>query len=452
MNWLGAEPSAPNLATPAPWAQVCALIGLHIPGFILQARVAAGWHRGFWPVLLVHGLVQFVWLQSVAWFALPFVPLIALSLLFALSFGWAFNDAHTLYDEPQLKLIHLLACPVFDLLLLGADLLGYRGLLATYRLSPSTVLNFLGMQLVLLVLVQMLIAFVGKSAREQAAREDQAAEQQREMAVLRSERLLFQRLTGLLGHGLLVGRFSHDVASPLTVLVSGVDLLKPALLRQPGTSEEQEEALATLEDMSEAGRRILGMTASLARAVKSPEKTTQQPLAELVKQAVEAAKTGLAGHDVGAMLPPEVELEETNVWITEGHVAAIGNLLTNGVLQAPEQALELQARTLNQWFCLLELRDHGVSPEERPARLAKVNRSLSLEGELRESGSDPPGYRGYGIGLMLAKIVIVRHGGWISAQAPESGNGLVLRLVLPRCEPASLPSDVDASQALATQS
>jgi len=296
-----------------------------------------------------------------------------------------------------------------------------------------------------------MIAVVGKSAREQAAREDQAAEQQREMAVLRSERLLFQRLTGLLGHGLLVGRFSHDVASPLTVLVSGVDLLKPALLRQPGTSEEQEEALATLEDMSEAGRRILGMTASLARAVKSPEKTTQQPLAELVKQAVEAAKTGLAGHDVGAMLPPVVELAETNVWITEGHVAAIGNLLTNGVLQAPEQALELQARTLNQWFCLLELRDHGVSPEERPARLAKVNRSLSLEGELRESGSDPPGYRGYGIGLMLAKIVIVRHGGWISAQAPESGNGLVLRLVLPRCEPATLPSDVDASQALAAQ-
>ncbi len=134
----------------------------------------------------------------------------------------------------------------------------------------------------------------------------------------------------------------------------------------------------------------------------------------------------------------EVLVEQASVLVTAGHAASLGNLLTNGALHAPGHRLEVHGEVLDPWYYRLVIRDHGVCSAERPAALRAIRESLQLtsgrtDGEARS-------HRGYGIALMLAKVLVVKHHGWIAASAPDRGRGIAIHLVLPRIEPELIPA------------
>lgn len=433
---LGFAPGAPALASAPilPWT-VWLIAAAHVPAALVTRRRHRRGAR-LWTGVAALELTQFAWIQAVTWCALPYVPLIAMALLFAMSITWTFNDALVLYDATPLRLIHALSVPLFDLGLLAVDLVGGRGLLHAYRLAPSTILSFVAIQLVLAALAQAIVATVGRQAREVDARiGDQSA--------LLAERALLQRVAGVLGQGLRVGRFSHDIAGPVTALSGQLQVVEEALRAakhdDPLLAEDARESVA---EMRVAAQRILDMTALLARSLRHREETSLVEATTLVARALGDMRVALHGHGIDAA-KVALDVEGGTVHAADGHVAALANLLTNAVLQAPGSPVQLRGRPLSAWFYALDLRDRATPIEGRELTLERIRRALQLEPDARELGGEPPPYRGHGVGLMMAKIVAMRHRGWISARAPAEGPGIELRVVVPRVAPELLPSEAD---------
>jgi signal transduction histidine kinase len=428
-------PGTPPISPLAVWIAVAA----HIPA-VLVVRRAMRRRELAWIAVAISTFPQLAWIQLVAWYALPYVPLIAMSLLFAMWFAISYNDALILYDATPIKLIHGLGVPLFDAALLLVDLTGGRGLVHAYRLSPASIANFLVFQLVLVAIDQAIFAAVGKQAREVDGR-------MQEQSALLAERALFQRVAGVLGLGLKAGRFSHDIVGPVSTLTGQIEVVEEALRAakhdDPLLAEDARESLA---EMRVAAHRILDMSGLLAHSVHGKDEPIE--IATLISRAQDELRVALAGHRVEAA-PVEVDATPGTVHATDAHVAALANLLTNAVLQAPASAVELRGRPVSPWFYVLEIRDHGTAPEERAERLARVLACLKLEPEARGPSSEPPRYRGYGVGLMMAKLVAMRHRGWIDAAAPPEGRGIAVRIALTRVSPELLPADADERAAAA---
>jgi hypothetical protein len=325
--------------------------------------------------------------------------------------------------------------------------------------------DFLAGQGVLLLLTQAIISLAGRNAREHDGALQVQARLQRETALLRRERSVVQRLTGFLTQGLAAGRFSHDVASPVTVINGCLEEFD-SVVRGRGEGEPlPANKVARLKElvsqMKPANERLLEMTDILAESVRGESTPEQRPAAEVVGQAVRAMRDSLLGHAVQSA-PPDVELETSALLVAEGQAEALGNIMTNGALQNPQQPLVVRGRLLNPWFYVIVVRDFGVAPHERPAALARVRQSLALGGD----GPLPPhgaldgegegeaargAYRGYGIGLMMAKVIFVRHDGWVDVLAPSEGPGLVLCAILPVVEGAARPSAAPSAEALVAE-
>ncbi len=138
--------------------------------------------------------------------------------------------------------------------------------------------------------------------------------------------------------------------------------------------------------------------------------------------------------------------------VVDGHASTLANLLTNGALQRHDTAVEVRGHAVNDWFYELVLRDHGVAPEERAQAIAKIKSSLSLASPAEERAlepHEPRAYRGYGVALMMARVLVVRYGGHLTASAPASGRGVEFHLVLPRVPPAQIPPGANHPEALA---
>jgi len=387
-----------------------------VTGFVvlqgpLNLWVGARFRRGdteLWPYW-VQSAVQLLWLCFLAWYSSAAVGLVCMCLFFTA----ALSDTRYFFRAPHLKRQYLYAFPTAALDLLLVDAFGGHGIVWMGRNMPDMLFARLAVAGLLLGIVQVIIYFSGEQYEALEESRRLAEEQQVAKAVAERERRVVRQTTALLHQGLTASKFSHDIASPASVIAMCAEELRAC-----GVLGSHQDVL---DDLIAASDRVRAMSLDLAKAVRDGPDARLRSVRELVDSALEQAAVTAASQGVVAPAP-ELAIQACDVWATPQHASTIANVMVNGMLAAQERRLELFGADMGDRY-ELRIRDYGVSSVDRPDAMRRVRAAFEfLPGQSRSE------YRGLGLSLQLARIHMVQGGGWIDVAAPADGPGLILVL------------------------
>ena len=232
----------------------------------------------------------------------------------------------------------------------------------------------------------------------------------------------------------LLAALSHDLRTPLTVLVG---LAESLALTTPKLSSVQQETAQAIQDEAHRMSTMVSNLLDMAR-IESGEVTLNlqwQPLEEVVGAALEAARVMLQRHSVVVQLPRDLPLVKLDAVLIE---RVLVNLFENvSKYTPPGSTVTLSAQVLGDQLSV-SVADNGpglpVGREE--AVFQKFTR-----GE-RESSTP-----GVGLGLSICRAIIESHQGKIiAASRPGAGATFTFTLPLgqppPALEPETKVSDV----------
>ncbi|MBI5771618.1 MAG: HAMP domain-containing protein [Verrucomicrobia bacterium] len=225
----------------------------------------------------------------------------------------------------------------------------------------------------------------------------------------------------------LVGTVSHELKSPLTSLRMAVYLL---LEQKIVLTPTQRDLLETARDDADRLLRILDNLLDLARleagasALDRSEIVVAGLVEEIAAEArgfVEAAGARLVVDVEAATAAVELSLDRARI----RHVFI--NLLTNAAKYSPAGGV-VTLRASEEAGCVrFAVRDEGpgVAAESRPHVFDRFYRAPGQEGK-----------SGAGLGLAIAREIVVAHGGSIAC-ASEPGRGAEFYFLVPRPVSAS---------------
>ena len=219
----------------------------------------------------------------------------------------------------------------------------------------------------------------------------------------------------------LVGTVSHELKTPLTSLRMAVYLM---LEENTGPlNAKQRELLETARDDSDRLLRILDSLLDLARLEEGAADLHRREMRveDILSGAASEARGFIAGAGQTLVVQGESDLGSISVDFDRlRHVFT--NLLTNASKYSPSGAsILLRADAAPLGFVRFSVRDSGMGiPEEARARV--------FDRFYRVPGQSKPGA---GIGLAIAREIVVAHGGSIGVGAGSEG-GSEFYFLLPR--------------------
>ena len=213
----------------------------------------------------------------------------------------------------------------------------------------------------------------------------------------------------------LLSAVSHDLRTPLTVLVGMADALT---LARPALPPAALESAAAIREqalrLSELVHKLLDMARlQTGRIVLNKE---WQPLEEVVGSSLQAMAGPLAGREIRVELAPDLPPLEFDAVLLE---RVFCNLLENAAKYAPQGAIVIAARVVGE---MIEVSVADAGP--------------GLPSNLRDSAFDPfergsQTGAGVGLGLAICRAIVEVHGGSIRAESrAEGGTRLVFTLPL----------------------
>ncbi len=223
----------------------------------------------------------------------------------------------------------------------------------------------------------------------------------------------------------LLSDVSHELRSPLARLQAALGLLQKRLLdvSTPDWSEQARfESLQRIELEAEKMSELIGQILSLSRMEASHAKLQLETfdLVELLQAIVDDANFEAS--------QPRVVLHSTAPQLIEAQSSllssAIENVIRNALKYSPPEAaievtLESQERRTDVVIC-----DRGPGvPQDKLETIFAAFTRLDTARQTDQGG--------HGIGLALARKILQKHGGDITASNRPSG-GLCVRLSLPR--------------------
>ncbi len=230
-----------------------------------------------------------------------------------------------------------------------------------------------------------------------------------------------RKASGFLEQGILAGRFSHDVSSPLSIIHFASEHFAESEVRS-AFSEADEEML---ELMAEATERLIRESRRLAAAIRGTTKVEEHRVDEWVLEAVKFSRLTGARIAGASDFKTVVRLDDAVVKITEQHVGALADIISNAVRASPTTPVEITGRSNAIGLYEISIRDHGVETDQQVEACARVQAVLDLDATTVEDTRT-----GLGIGLSIAKLTAVRYGGALKVEIPE-GRGLMVTMVLP---------------------
>lgn len=220
----------------------------------------------------------------------------------------------------------------------------------------------------------------------------------------------------------LLAALSHDVRTPLTVLIGLAD----ALLRsQPPLAAQQAD---TAQAMAQQARQLNALVNNLLEMARLQSgavvlRHEWQSVEEVVGAAIRAAQPALRGVAVQTDVPADLPLVEFDAVLME---RVLVNLLENAAKYGAAPLLLSAHATANS--LVLQVRDHGPG---LPAALKGHEHTLF---DKFTRGAPESATPGVGLGLAICKAVLDAHRGQIVAgNAP--GGGAQFTLTLPRRPP-----------------
>ena len=225
----------------------------------------------------------------------------------------------------------------------------------------------------------------------------------------------------------LLAALSHDLRTPLTVLVG---LAESLALTAPKLSGGQLETAQAIQDEARRMSTMVSNLLDMARIESGEVKLNLQwqPLEEVVGAALEAARAMLQRHAVVVQLPRDLPLVKFDAVLIE---RVLVNLLENvSKYTPPGSTVTLSARVIGDQLSV-SVADNGPG---LPAGREEAVFQKFTRGE-RESSTP-----GVGLGLAICRAIIESHQGRIFA-APRPGGGAIFTFTLPLGTP---PSAVEA--------
>jgi len=220
----------------------------------------------------------------------------------------------------------------------------------------------------------------------------------------------------------LVGTVSHELKTPLTSLRMAVYLL---LEQNVGAlAPKQRELLEGARDDADRLLRILDSLLDLARLEggASALQTREVPVVALLEQIAQEARSLIHAAEQQLVVKIDAELQRGSVRVDPERIRHVFiNLLANASKYSPGRtAITLSAAPAPLGFVRFAVRDQGPGiPEE--------SRGHVFERFYRAPGQKKPGA---GLGLAIAREIVVAHGGSITC-ASDPGQGTEFAFVLP---------------------
>jgi two-component system sensor histidine kinase KdpD len=231
----------------------------------------------------------------------------------------------------------------------------------------------------------------------------------------------------------LLAALSHDLRTPLTVLVGLADSLA---LTTPKLSPNQLETAAAIQDEARRMSTLVSNLLDMAR-IESGEVTLNlqwQPLEEVVGASLAALRGILQGHSVEVRVSPDLPLVRFDAVLIE---RVLVNLLENAAKYTPAGSKIVLAADVTGDRLSVSVTDNG--PGLPPGREEAVFQKF-MRGD-RESATP-----GVGLGLAICRAIVEAHKGRIVA-APRLGGGVSFTFTLPLGTPPAAVVETEPQSA-----
>jgi len=229
----------------------------------------------------------------------------------------------------------------------------------------------------------------------------------------------------------LLAALSHDLRTPLTVLVG---LAESLVLAKPPLPGAQIEIAEAMKDEAHRMSALVGNLLDMARIESGEVKLNLewQPLEEVVGSALRAARSMLTHHRVEVSLPRDLPLVRLDALLIE---RVLVNLLENASKYTPGGSrVSLSAEVVGD-------RLHVTVADDGPGLPAGREEAVFQKFTRGERESATPGV---GLGLAICRAIVESHGGRISGQNARGG-GAAFTLTLPLGNPPAHAVETEAA-------
>ena len=226
----------------------------------------------------------------------------------------------------------------------------------------------------------------------------------------------------------ILATLSHDIRTPLTVLVGLTDALAASPL---ATSPSTANTLVSLREQALSLNQFANDLIDMARLQSGVRLRREwESMQEIVGAAIATLETRLGSHLLQIDVPSDLPLVECDAVLTSRLVA---NLLDNAQRYSGQgSTIRVRAfATPGEMHLRVEDNGPGLPEGEGEALFEPFARG-------QREGSPA----GSGLGLAICRAVAVLHGGHIGA-VPNSPHGCVFELVLPRREMPAIEAEVE---------
>jgi len=217
---------------------------------------------------------------------------------------------------------------------------------------------------------------------------------------------------------------SHELKTPLTALALQIESLRRVLDRDPARGDERvRDRVGRIEQYTGRLERLIDQLLDVSRItagrmVIDREKTD---LAALVREVADRFESELARSGCELRLGGDAHVDGR--WDRSRIDQILTNLISNAIKYAPKAPIDVIVRDAGD-HAHLEVRDRGIGidPEAHQRIFGRFERAVSDKN-----------YGGFGLGLWIAKEIVVAHGGAIRFES-EAGKGSVFIVDLPKDE------------------
>lgn len=222
----------------------------------------------------------------------------------------------------------------------------------------------------------------------------------------------------------LLSAISHDLRTPLAALVGLAD----TLVMTPPLSAVQREITGSIRDSALRMNAMVGNLLDMARleAGAVPMRREWQPLEEVVGSALAACAPALQGRPVRVNLADDLPLLHLDAVLFE---RVLANLLENAAKYTPRgSAVEIAASATSS-NVVIHVDDFGPG--------LPAGREQALFDKF-ERGDKESATSGVGLGLAIARAIVLAHQGSIAAETrrgPAGVEGARFTIELPRGQP-----------------
>ena len=238
-------------------------------------------------------------------------------------------------------------------------------------------------------------------------------------------------------HELFIQNVSHELKTPLAVMLGFTQLLREGDFGE--LAPEQEQAAMVILDRAEALRNLVERISLLISVEGQENVFSSVNLPEVVDRSVAKAQETAKKSDltVKVMVDEEVTAVTGDLYRLENMVDC---LLDNAIkFNRPHGKIDIQLYTEAEWVCLTVTDTGiGISPTEIEQILGQ--RFYQVDGSMTRR------YGGLGLGLTLVKSIVQTHRGHLEiVSQPDDGSSFTVKLpltLLPgedRVMPAILP-------------